>query len=84
MFLNLWLIFMFTGLTATLFIFIWAVRNGQFDNPKRASALPIEKNEINLVAPAKLILHKEQISLLVFVGIGVLALVFTTIVALTN
>lgn len=84
MFLSLWLVFMFLGLVATLLVFIWAVKSGQFEDARKASAIPIEKNEINLSSPVKLVLKKEQISLLIFFGIGVLALILTTIIALTN
>jgi cbb3-type cytochrome oxidase maturation protein len=84
MFISVWLIFMIIGLSLAVGVFIWSVKSGQFDNPKRSSALPITEGEIILIKNKKFIWRKEIIALLLIAFFGIVSFIITLTLAIKN
>jgi nitrogen fixation-related uncharacterized protein len=77
-----WILLIAAGLLASLGVFFWALRTGQFSEQDRARFLPLS-DEFPLPAvenPAKL--SREVYALLFAAGIGVLAMLAAVLLVL--
>jgi cbb3-type cytochrome oxidase maturation protein len=81
MFFLSWGLLIAAGLLASLGVFFWALRSGQFSDQERARYLPLSDGlPLSRVEnPAKL--SREVYALLLVIGIGLLAMIGT--IALT-
>jgi cbb3-type cytochrome oxidase maturation protein len=79
MFLNFWLFFLITGISFSIGLFIWAVKNRQFEDQTRAKYLPLKdlEDDEKLEKPERS--FKETVPFIVVITIG-LIMIFTVIV----
>jgi cbb3-type cytochrome oxidase maturation protein len=82
MFFLSWIVLIAVGLLASLGIFFWALRTGQFSDQERARYLPLSDGFPlpKVENPAKL--SREVYALLLAIGIGVLAMIGTVLLTL--
>ena len=77
MFFLSWILLLAAGLLASMGVFFWALRSGQFSDQERARYLPLSDGlPLSRVEnPAKL--SREVYALLLVIGIGLLAMIGT-------
>jgi len=77
MFFLSWILLLAAGLLASMGVFFWALRSGQFSDQERARYLPLSDGlPLSRVEnPARL--SREVYALLLVIGIGLLAMIGT-------
>ena len=82
MFFLSWILLIAAGLLASMGVFFWALRSGQFSDQERARYLPLSDgfHRPPVENPAKL--SPEVYALLLAMGIGFLALIGTIVLTL--
>jgi len=77
MFFLSWILLIAAGLLASMGVFFWALRSGQFSDQERARYLPLSDGlPLSRVEnPARL--SREVYALLLVIGIGLLAMIGT-------
>ena len=82
MFLLSWILLIAAGLLASLGVFFWALRTGQFSDQERARFLPLSDGFPLPKVENPSGFTREVYALLFAVGIGVLAMVGTIVLTL--
>jgi cbb3-type cytochrome oxidase maturation protein len=84
MFYFAWIILVAAGLLASLGVFLWALRTGQFFDQERARYLPLsDPYPLPPVEnPSKL--SREVYALILVIGIGLLGMIVTIFLTLTR
>ena len=84
MFLNFWLFFLITGISFSIGLFIWAVKNRQFEDQTRAKYLPLKdlEDDEKLEKPKRS--FKETVPFIVIMMIGLIMISIAIIFSLIN
>jgi cbb3-type cytochrome oxidase maturation protein len=84
MFLQFWILFMLVGLTVTMWIFIWAVKHGQFDDQDRARYLPLLSEPMPVIAVQKIRWSKEMTVVVIVLLLGLSSIIRMLYIVLSN
>jgi cbb3-type cytochrome oxidase maturation protein len=84
MFLQFWILFMLVGLTVTMWIFIWAVKRGQFDDQDRARYLPLLSEPMPAITIQKIPWSKEMSVIVIALVLGLSSIVRMLYIVLSN
>ena len=75
---------MLVGLTATMWIFIWAVKRGQFDDQDRARYLPLLSEPMPVIAVQKIRWSKEMTVVVIALLLGLSSIIRMLYIVLSN